>query len=63
MKRGIEDALHLDIAVEDLESNPMIRVSIGTKIPPPPTTPTHPNAAPQNPINDPTIISHPNFMS
>jgi hypothetical protein len=40
----------------------MIKVSIGTKIPPPPTPPTLPNAAPRNPTNDPNTIRHPNFM-
>lgn len=42
------------MAVDDLESKPIIRASIGTKIPPPPTPPTLPNAAPRNPIIDPT---------
>lgn len=42
------------MAVEDFGSKPMIKVSIGTKIPPPPTPPTLPNAAPKNPITDPT---------
>lgn len=41
----------------------MIRLSIGTKIPPPPTPPTLPNAAPKNPIMDPNTIFHPNFSS
>jgi hypothetical protein len=40
----------------------MIKVSIGTKIPPPPTPPTLPNAAPKNPANDPNTIRHPNFI-
>lgn len=50
------------MAVEDLGSKPMIKASIGTKIPPPPTPPTLPNAAPENPMMDPTIILQPNFM-
>jgi hypothetical protein len=41
----------------------MIKVSIGTKIPPPPTPPTLPNAAPKNPTIDPTTILQPNFIS
>lgn len=48
------DYTHLEMAVDDLESNPIIRASIGTKIPPPPTPPTLPNAAPRKPIIDPT---------
>uniref|UniRef100_A0A0A9CGX7 Uncharacterized protein n=1 Tax=Arundo donax TaxID=35708 RepID=A0A0A9CGX7_ARUDO len=55
--------IHFDIAVDDFGSNPMISVSIGTKIPPPPTPPTLPNAAPKNPINDPSTICHPNSIS
>lgn len=51
------------MAVEDLGSKPMIKVSIGTKIPPPPTPPTLPNAAPKNPTIDPTIIFQPSFIS
>jgi hypothetical protein len=55
--------LHLDIAVDDFGSNPIIRLSIGTKMPPPPTPPTLPNAAPQNPIKVPKTIRHPNSIS
>ena len=51
------------MAVEDLGSKPMIKASIGTKIPPPPTPPTLPKAAPKNPIIDPTIIFQSNFIS
>ena len=51
------------MAVEDLGSKPMIKVSIGMKIPPPPTPPTLPKAAPKNPTIDPTIILQPNFIS
>lgn len=51
------------MAVEDLGSKPMIKVSIGTKIPPPPTPPTLPKAAPKNPTIDPIIIFQPNFIS
>jgi len=35
---------------------------MGTKMPPPPTPPTVPNADPRNPIMLPTIIFHPNFI-
>lgn len=51
------------MAVEDFGSKPMIKVSIGTKIPPPPTPPTLPNAAPKNPITDPTTSLQPNAIS
>ena len=51
------------MAVEDLGSKPMIKASIGTKIPPPPTPPTLPSAAPKNPTIDPTTILQPNFIS
>ena len=51
------------MAVDDLGSKPIIKVSIGTKIPPPPTPPTLPTAAPRNPIVVPTMILHPNFIS
>lgn len=51
------------MAVEDLESKPMIKASIGTKIPPPPTPPTLPKAAPKNPTIDPTMIFQSNFIS
>lgn len=50
------------MAVDDFGSKPMINVSIGTKIPPPPTPPTLPNEAPKNPISDPSTIFHPNSM-
>ena len=53
---------HFDIAVDDLGSNPMMSVSIGTKIPPPPTPPTLPNAAPKNPISVPSTICQPNCI-
>ena len=55
--------LHLEMAVEDFGSKPMIKVSIGTKIPPPPTPPTLPKAAPKNPTIVPTTILQSNFMS
>lgn len=55
--------LHLEMAVEDFGSKPMIKVSIGTKIPPPPTPPTLPKAAPKNPTIVPATILQPNFMS
>lgn len=51
------------MAVEDFGSKPMIKVSIGTKIPPPPTPPTLPNAAPKNPITDPTTSLQLNSIS
>lgn len=38
------------MAAADLVSNPIINVSIGTKMPPPPTPPTVPQAEPRNPI-------------
>lgn len=52
--------IHLERAAADLVSNPTIKVSIGTKIPPPPTPPTVPNAEPRNPIIVATTILHPN---
>lgn len=42
--------LHLERAAADLVSKPTIKVSIGTKMPPPPTPPTVPHAEPRNPI-------------
>ena len=54
--------LHFDIAVADFASNPIMRVSIGTNMPPPPTPPTVPNADPRNPIMVPTTIFQPNFI-
>jgi len=54
--------LHFDIAVADFASNPTIRVSMGTNMPPPPTPPTVPNDDPRNPIMVPTIILQPNFI-
>lgn len=44
------------MAVADLGSNPIIKLSIGTKIPPPPTPPTLPNAAPKKPTRVPNTI-------
>lgn len=46
----MSDELHLEMAAADFVSNPTMRVSIGTKIPPPPTPPTVPQAEPRNPI-------------
>jgi hypothetical protein len=43
--------LHLESAAADLVSNPTIKVSMGTKMPPPPTPPTVPQADPRNPIS------------
>lgn len=57
------ELLHFEIAVEDFASKPIIRLSIGTNMPPPPTPPTLPNAAPKNPTMVPKIICHPNSMS
>lgn len=59
----IKSLLHLDIAVADLGSNPIIKLSMGTKMPPPPTPPTLPNAAPKNPMIVPKTICQPNFIS
>lgn len=55
--------LHFERAAADLVSNPTIRVSIGTKMPPPPTPPTVPHADPRNPITVATAIRQPNFNS
>ena len=55
--------LHFDNAVDDLESNPIISVSMGIKMPPPPTPPTLPHAAPKNAIIVPATILKPNFIS
>ena len=63
IQRKTDRFSHLDIAVDDLASKPIIKVSIGTKIPPPPTPPTLPNDAPKNPISDPSTIFHPNSIS
>lgn len=49
-QRERQNILHFEIAVVDFGSNPITRISIGTKIPPPPTPPTLPNAAPKIPI-------------
>lgn len=46
----MDGELHLESAAADLVSNPTIKVSIGTKMPPPPTPPTVPQADPRNPI-------------
>lgn len=51
------------MAVEDLGSKPMIKLSIGTKIPPPPTPPTLPKAEPKNPITVPSTNLQPNSIS
>lgn len=44
------DFSHLERAAADLASNPTMRLSMGTNIPPPPTPPTVPKADPKNPI-------------
>lgn len=51
------------MAVADLGSNPIIKLSIGTKIPPPPTPPTLPKAAPKNPTRVPNTICQLNSNS
>nr|GMC49259.1 uncharacterized protein LOC109150345 [Ipomoea batatas] len=51
------------LQVADFASNPIIRVSMGTNMPPPPTPPTLPNAAPKNPIMLPRTIFQSNFIS
>lgn len=48
-RRGTGE-IHFERAAADLVSNPIINVSIGTKMPPPPTPPTVPNAEPRNPM-------------
>lgn len=61
--REINSLVHFEMAVADFGSKPIIKVSIGTNMPPPPTPPTLPNAAPQNPIKEPTTICQLNFIS
>ena len=51
------------MAVADLGSNPIIKLSIGTKIPPPPTPPTLPKAAPKNPTRVPNTTCQLNSNS
>nr|GME10604.1 hypothetical protein Iba_scaffold10327CG0040 [Ipomoea batatas] len=55
--------LHLEMAAADLVSNPTIKVSIGTKMPPPPTPPTVPHADPRNPIMVARTLRQLNFNS
>lgn len=55
--------LHLESAAADLVSNPRRSVSIGTKMPPPPTPPTVPNPDPKNPITVASTIRQLNFNS
>jgi len=55
--------LHLERAAADLVSKPTIRVSMGTKMPPPPTPPTVPKADPRNPITVANATLHPTFNS
>jgi hypothetical protein len=57
------NSLHFDIAAADFVSNPSIRVSIGTKIPPPPTPPTVPQADPRNAITVANTSFQLNFKS
>lgn len=59
-KKKAVNFVHLERAAADLVSNPTINVSIGTKMPPPPTPPTVPKADPKNPIKLATAILHPN---
>lgn len=51
------------MAVADFGSNPTTKLSMGTKMPPPPTPPTLPQAAPRNPIIVPRTIFQPNSSS
>lgn len=55
--------LHFEIAVADLGSKPIIKLSIGTKMPPPPTPPTLPKAAPKKPTRVPKTICQLNSNS
>lgn len=51
------------MAVEDLGSNPIMRLSIGRKKAPPPRPPTLPKAPPINPTAVPATMRHPNSIS
>ena len=51
------------MAAADLVSKPTMRVSMGTKMPPPPTPPTVPHADPRNPIIVANMILQLNFNS
>ena len=51
------------MAVEDFGSKLIIKVSIGTKIPLPPTPLMLPKAAPRNTIIEPTTTLHQNTNS
>lgn len=55
--------LHLESAAADLVSKPTTRLSMGTKIPPPPTPPTVPNAEPRNPTTVATTTRQLNARS
>ena len=61
--RERERERHFERAAADLVSNPTIKVSIGTKMPPPPTPPTVPNADPKNPITVANTILQLNLNS
>lgn len=43
-------SIHFERAAADLASKPTTRVSMGTKMPPPPTPPTVPKAEPRKPM-------------
>jgi hypothetical protein len=53
----------LESAAADLVSKPTTRLSMGTKIPPPPTPPTVPNAEPRNPTTVATTTRQLNARS
>lgn len=55
--------LHLERAAADLVSKPTMRLSMGTKIPPPPTPPTVPKAEPVKPIMVASTLLQLNFNS
>jgi len=59
----INELLHFDIAVDVFGSNPMIKISMGTKIPSPLSSPKLPKTTAKNPMTEPTITLHPNSKS
>jgi len=63
MHRQKASSLHLERAAADLVSKPTTRLSMGTKIPPPPTPPTVPNAEPRNPTTVATTTRQLNARS
>jgi hypothetical protein len=60
---GSSIGLHLESAVADLVSKPTTRLSMGTKIPPPPTPLTVPNAEPRKPTTVTTTTRQLNARS